>query len=192
MKPLSDALLLGMEDGFAPVRDSAAESLGTLHRIVGDRAMAAVVDTLDDIKRKKVLDFSAKAEVRCKGAEASKSGNKAAGKAAVSMAPKLPAMRPVSDVRCDIALRIHFVDAFTESYLIAGAACQIATVPEWERQGKQDDFVGTVTADRHRYDSFKAQDSRHTSGCARIARARINEENCAVNQHEDTGQFNIP
>lgn len=67
LKPLSDALLLGMEDSFAPVRDSAAEGLGTLHKILGDRAMASVLENLDDIKKKKVLDFSQKAVVKCKG-----------------------------------------------------------------------------------------------------------------------------
>ena len=70
LKPLSDALLAGMDDGFAPVRDSAAEGLGTLHKIVGDRAMAAILEKLDDIKKKKVLEASSKAEVRCKPSSA--------------------------------------------------------------------------------------------------------------------------
>jgi hypothetical protein len=87
LKPLSDALLSGMDDSFGPVRDAAAEGLGTLNKIVGDRAMTAILDNLDDIKKKKVQEFAAKAEVRCKGLSA----------AAASVKPTAaPANRPAT------------------------------------------------------------------------------------------------
>lgn len=89
LKPLADALLLGMDDGFGPVRDSAAEGLGTLHKIVGDRAMAAILDGLDDIKKKKVMDFAEKAEVRCKGmASGAPAAGKVSGRAATGLSLK--------------------------------------------------------------------------------------------------------
>lgn len=66
LKPLSDALLPGLDDSYAPVRDAAAEALGTLQKALGERAMSAIIDNLDDIKKKKVLEYAAKAEVRFK------------------------------------------------------------------------------------------------------------------------------
>ena len=44
-----------MDDTSAPVRDAAAEALGTLLKLLGERAMAPFVDQLDKIKIDKVL-----------------------------------------------------------------------------------------------------------------------------------------
>ncbi len=44
-----------MDDTSAPVRDAAAEALGTLLKLLGERAMAPFVDQLDKIKLDKVI-----------------------------------------------------------------------------------------------------------------------------------------
>lgn len=98
LKPLADALLLGMEDSFGPVRDSAAEGLGTLQKVVGDRPMAAILDGLDEIKKKKVQEFAEKAEVKCKGAAAAPAAapnSKVSGKFAANPSSK-PVLASVS------------------------------------------------------------------------------------------------
>ncbi|XP_028419152.1 cytoskeleton-associated protein 5-A-like, partial [Dendronephthya gigantea] len=52
-----------MDDTSAPVRDAAAEALGTLLKLLGERAMGPFVDQLDKIKLDKVKEFAEKAEV---------------------------------------------------------------------------------------------------------------------------------
>jgi cytoskeleton-associated protein 5 len=44
-----------MDDTTAPVRDAAAEALGTLLKLLGERSMGPFVDQLDKIKVDKVL-----------------------------------------------------------------------------------------------------------------------------------------
>ena len=43
-----------MDDTSSPVRDAAAEGLGTLSKLLGERAMGPFVDQLDKIKLEKV------------------------------------------------------------------------------------------------------------------------------------------
>lgn len=43
-----------LEDTVGPVRDSAAEALGTAMKVVGERAMGAYLEPLDKIKQDKV------------------------------------------------------------------------------------------------------------------------------------------
>lgn len=43
-----------MDDTCGPVRDAAAEALGTLLKLLGERAMGPFVDQLDKIKLDKV------------------------------------------------------------------------------------------------------------------------------------------
>ncbi|BFZ60674.1 hypothetical protein YB2330_001716 [Saitoella coloradoensis] len=57
--------LLG--DSFEPVRTSAAEALGTLMKIIGERAMNPYLEGVDDKARKaKIQEFFEKAEVKAK------------------------------------------------------------------------------------------------------------------------------
>lgn len=63
-KPLTDALLPGLDDSTPVVREAAAQALGTLNKVVGDRPMAAVLDGLDDIKRKKISEYAGKAVIK--------------------------------------------------------------------------------------------------------------------------------
>lgn len=81
LKPLTDALLHGFEDSFEPVRSAAAEGLGTLLKILGERAMGSTMEGLDDIRKAKVKEFSEKAQVKCKA------GAPAPSKPAAAVAP---------------------------------------------------------------------------------------------------------
>ena len=66
LKPLTEALLHGFEDSFEPVRSAAAEGLGYLLKILGERAMGPTMENLDDIRKGKVKEFAEKAQVKCK------------------------------------------------------------------------------------------------------------------------------
>ncbi|XP_028404850.1 cytoskeleton-associated protein 5-like isoform X2 [Dendronephthya gigantea] len=63
LKPICASLSKSMDDTSAPVRDAAAEALGTLLKLLGERAMGPFVDQLDKIKLDKVKEFAEKAEV---------------------------------------------------------------------------------------------------------------------------------
>ena len=105
LKPLADALLSGIEDSFEPVRSAAAEGLGTLSKILGERALGPTLEGLDDIKKAKVKDFAEKAEVKYRpGAGGPAAGASAAAKpiaprpVAAAPQPK-PQAKPVSEQR---------------------------------------------------------------------------------------------
>ncbi|CAB4012818.1 cytoskeleton-associated 5-like, partial [Paramuricea clavata] len=63
LKPICASLSKCMDDTSAPVRDAAAEALGTLLKLLGERAMGPFVDQLDKIKMDKVKEFAEKAEI---------------------------------------------------------------------------------------------------------------------------------
>ena len=56
--------LLG--DTAEPVRAAAQEALGTLMKIIGERAMIQFLDPVDDIRKAKIREFFEKAEVKAK------------------------------------------------------------------------------------------------------------------------------
>lgn len=66
IKGLSEGLAGLLDDGAEPVRNEAAQTLGVLMKIVGERAMNAVMEKLDDIRKAKVKDSFDKAVVKCK------------------------------------------------------------------------------------------------------------------------------
>jgi cytoskeleton-associated protein 5 len=68
VKGLMAALLPALEDGSEPVRSAAQESVGTLMKIVGERAMAPHLAALDDLRKAKIQEFYDKAEVKAKAA----------------------------------------------------------------------------------------------------------------------------
>lgn len=88
LKPLADCLVLGFEDSFEPVRTAAAEGLGTLLKVMGERPLNATMDSLDDIRKAKVKEFAEKAEVKIKAGIASKPA------LVLTARPAAPAMRP--------------------------------------------------------------------------------------------------
>lgn len=55
-----------LSDTSGPVRDGAAEAMGTLMKILGERQMNPFLDGLDDIRKAKIKEFFETAEVKAK------------------------------------------------------------------------------------------------------------------------------
>ncbi|KAK0556534.1 hypothetical protein OC846_001101 [Tilletia horrida] len=66
VKPVADALVTASGDGSADVREAGFQGLGTLMKLIGERAMAPYMEELDDLKKPKVMEEFAKAEVKAK------------------------------------------------------------------------------------------------------------------------------
>ncbi|KAJ3021312.1 Microtubule-associated protein, microtubule dynamics during spindle orientation [Thoreauomyces humboldtii] len=64
VKSLAEAFAKAIEDGDAGVREAAAESFGTLMKVVSERALVAFTDKIDPARMVKVKDFCEKAEVK--------------------------------------------------------------------------------------------------------------------------------
>ncbi|EPQ58151.1 microtubule associated protein, partial [Gloeophyllum trabeum ATCC 11539] len=70
LKPLSEQLATLLEDSFAGARDEAANCLGTLMKMVGERPLNALVEGLADVRKAKVKEAYEKATVKCKAGAA--------------------------------------------------------------------------------------------------------------------------
>jgi cytoskeleton-associated protein 5 len=66
VKPVSEALVNLLEDSYAGARDEAANAFGTLMKMVGERALGAVMDGLADVRKAKVKEAYEKATVKAK------------------------------------------------------------------------------------------------------------------------------
>ena len=66
VKPLSESLAHLLEDSAAPVRDEAALALGTLMKIVGERALNPVMEPLEASRKAKVKEAFDNAKIKCK------------------------------------------------------------------------------------------------------------------------------
>lgn len=91
VKPLSDVLLGASEDAVVPVRDAAAEGLGTLMKLVGPATFSPVLESLDDIRKAKVKEQFEKAEIKYKPGS-----KKGAPSASAPAKPKPAAAAPPS------------------------------------------------------------------------------------------------
>jgi protein STU2 len=63
---VGEAAIKLLGDTAEPVRAAAQEALGTLMKIVGERAMIQFLDPVDDIRKAKIREFFEKAEVKAK------------------------------------------------------------------------------------------------------------------------------
>ncbi|KAJ3928530.1 MAG: microtubule associated protein [Lentinula lateritia] len=66
VKPLAESLASLLEDSFEGCRNEAANCLGTLMKMVGERSLNAVVDSLADVRKAKIKEAFEKATVKCK------------------------------------------------------------------------------------------------------------------------------
>ena len=66
IKPVSDALAPLLEDSFEAARNEAATCLGTLMKMVGERPLNALMDSLADVRKAKVKEAYEKATVKAK------------------------------------------------------------------------------------------------------------------------------
>ncbi len=94
VKPLAETLATLLEDSFEGARNEAANCLGTLMKMVGERPLNAVVEAVTDVRKAKIKEAYEKATVKCKagGAGPTKAKSVAPPPAAVvkkkSPAPK--------------------------------------------------------------------------------------------------------
>ncbi|PWN35981.1 ARM repeat-containing protein [Meira miltonrushii] len=89
IKPIADALVAATADGSSDVRDAGAQGLGTLMKLIGERAMNQYIDGLDDIKKGKIQEQYKSATVKVKQA-----GAAPASRPAPAAAPPKPQSRP--------------------------------------------------------------------------------------------------
>jgi cytoskeleton-associated protein 5 len=84
---MAESLVSLLGDSVEPVRTCAAECLGTLMKILGERAFNPYVEGVGELQMAKVKDAFGKAEIRYKAG-----GSKASGGAK----PPAPAVKKVS------------------------------------------------------------------------------------------------
>ncbi|EIW85215.1 microtubule associated protein [Coniophora puteana RWD-64-598 SS2] len=66
IKTLTDPLAVLLEDGFEGARNEAANCLGTLMKMIGERPLNALMDGLADVRKAKIKEAYEKATVKCK------------------------------------------------------------------------------------------------------------------------------
>lgn len=99
LPPLIEAFKKTLEDSDAGVRSAAADVLGTLSKVLGERAFNALVGEMDSLRREKVKEAEEKAVVKCKGGVSAASASKPPPPAPAARAPpakKLPSRPPPS------------------------------------------------------------------------------------------------
>jgi cytoskeleton-associated protein 5 len=120
IKPLSEQLAGLMEDSFEGARNEAAHCLGTLMKMVGERPLGAVMESLADVRKVKVKEAFETATVKAKagGPKAPSKAPPAAVKpppkpAAPKAAPKAaaPALAPAAPPPVEES---ESLDAFVE------------------------------------------------------------------------------
>ncbi|KAK5330956.1 hypothetical protein LTR70_000278 [Exophiala xenobiotica] len=96
-KQIADAGTKLLTESTEQMRSGGAEILGTLMKIIGERAMGPYLDGLDDTRKTKIKEFSDAAEVKAKekpkpvvAASKAPSGASAAGKKVVGGVKKAP------------------------------------------------------------------------------------------------------
>ncbi|KAL9937441.1 hypothetical protein V8E36_003850 [Tilletia maclaganii] len=102
IKPIADALVAASGDGSADVREAGFQGLGTLMKLIGERAMTPYMESLDDLKKPKVMEEFAKATVKAKmgGAAPARAPPAAASVPAASKGPpaRLLAKKPPAPI----------------------------------------------------------------------------------------------
>ncbi|KAK4948048.1 hypothetical protein LTR10_013102 [Elasticomyces elasticus] len=105
-KLIADAATKLLTESTEALRSGGAEVLGTLMKIIGERAMGPYLDGLDDIRKAKIREFFDTAEVKAKekpkaapppAKPASAVGKKVVGKKPVAKKPTPAAAPPVED-----------------------------------------------------------------------------------------------
>ena len=97
LKPVSEALASLLEDSFEGARNEAANSLGTLMKMVGERPLNALMDGLADVRKAKVKEAYEKATVKCKAGGAAPKPPAPKAAPATKKAPAAKAAPPEED-----------------------------------------------------------------------------------------------
>lgn len=79
-----------LEDSDAGVRAAAADALGTLMKVIGDRAFNALIGEMDPLRKEKVNEAAEKAVTKCRNGVGAGGGGSAPTRSAPSAAAVLP------------------------------------------------------------------------------------------------------
>ena len=88
VKPMAESLVSVLADSVEPVRTSAAECLGIMMKIMGERAFNPYIEHVGELQMAKVKDAFAKAEIKYRAG-----GAKATGTKPVAKTPMAPAKK---------------------------------------------------------------------------------------------------
>ncbi|CAO3632931.1 unnamed protein product [Cunninghamella echinulata] len=94
IKAFADMMLKTLDDADANARENSAEGLGTLMKVIGEKAMLVYTDDLDDIKKNKIKEWYDKVEVKAKPVVAKKPAPPPPKKSTPAV-KKAPAKKPV-------------------------------------------------------------------------------------------------
>ncbi|KAK9461905.1 armadillo-type protein [Lipomyces oligophaga] len=90
IKQICDASVGLLSDTAKPVRSAAAEVLGTVMKMIGERAMTPFINDLDDIRKQMIKEYFDTAEVRAKPEKTSAPTSAAAPKSASKTLGSVP------------------------------------------------------------------------------------------------------
>ena len=107
--PIAEILVLLLGDSTEPVRTAAADCLGTMMRILGERAFNPFVENVGDIQMTKVKDAFAKAEINSKAGGAVKTPAPGGSRPGTAGAVAPPMAKKVSGVSFGLRTRIDYV-----------------------------------------------------------------------------------
>jgi cytoskeleton-associated protein 5 len=82
VKPMAETLVAALGDSVEPVRSAAAECLGTMMKLIGERAFNPYIEGVGEIQMTKVKDAFGKAEIKYRAGGAAKPVAKPAAKPA--------------------------------------------------------------------------------------------------------------
>lgn len=143
IKALGEILMKSIDDPAGDVRELAAEALGTMLRILGERPMVAFMDRLkaDKIKETKVREFCEKAETKLGGAPAKPAATTSSDSAGPCRAPASTGreVRTIGSSR-NIVLKP------TSSSTSLGGAKKPAASSSAEKPGASSSSSGTAAA----------------------------------------------
>ncbi|KAJ1725499.1 hypothetical protein LPJ53_000314 [Coemansia erecta] len=94
VKRYADQLKTGLDDGDSGVRESAAECLGTLSKLVTAKVLDPFIESVDKIKLEKVNEYASKATIKAKAQVAARPKPAAAATAAGAGGKPRPRPRP--------------------------------------------------------------------------------------------------
>lgn len=101
IKPMAESLVSLLSDSLEPVRTSAAECLGTMMKILGERTFNPFIENVPELQMAKVKDAFGRAEIKYK-----------AGGAKAASTSKAPAAAPIKKVRTSrIKISVTVFDA---------------------------------------------------------------------------------
>lgn len=120
IKPMAEALVVLLGDSAEPVRSCAAECLGTMMKVLGERTFNPYVEKVPELQMAKVKDAFARAEIKYK-----------AGGKAPAVKPAISASAPAKKV-CTIVQYMADDEAYGQSTCKWATHCQASSLSTYQ------------------------------------------------------------